>query len=270
MAIKVKAGTPEGVHSNIPRTDDDRDVTEFDESTPRSRPTDVTELRGRGKNGREMVGVLDERSPTQVDQDANRARRSRRRIDMSGNTKEDDIAWMERKARCDSRRTEGVGGSGYATCRGVKALNVESGSKAEVIDKRDTSCPNKISLGYNHGRAGLLRGDKHFVNPMVEALTGETNQGNPFDIPAVGSTKPRTLSEAMTELVLRFKLFVVAVWLPEDYEVVQKQPLVDVKEFIAEARALWDSYEPLLGGQNTTTILQVEAPPELEEEENNG
>ena len=53
--------------------------------------------------------------------------------------------------------------------------------------------------------------------------------------------------------------------MPEGYEVVQKQPLVDVKQFIAEARALWDSYEPLLGRRNTTTVLQVEAPPEEDE-----
>jgi hypothetical protein len=147
-----------------------------------------------------------------------------------------------------------------------RGLEVIAGSRVEMEEQRDTSCPNKISLGYNHGRDGLPWGAEHFEDPMTEALTGETNQMNPFDPPAVGSTKPRTLSEAMTELKLRFNLFMVAIWIPEGYEVVQKQPLMDVKEFIAQARALWDSYEPLLGRRNTTTVLQVEAPPELEDE----
>jgi hypothetical protein len=43
--------------------------------------------------------------------------------------------------------------------------------------------------------------------------------------------------------------------------------MVDLsKELKAIAHKLWESYEPLLGAHNTTTVLQVEAPPELEEE----
>ena len=196
MTLRVKAGTPEGVHSNIPGTNEKENVREFDESEERSRPTNVI------------------------------------------------------------------------TPKKVRGLEVIAGSMREVITERDTTCVNKVDLGYNHGREGLPWGDEHFTNPMGKALTGETNQGNPFDIPAAGSTKPRTLSEAMAELVFRFKILMVEIWMPEGYEVVQKQPLVDVKQFIAEARALWDSYEPLLGVHNAVTVLQVEAPPE--EDETNG
>ena len=170
---------------------------------------------------------------------------------------EDEEAWDKRRTSCAKRR-------------GVKALNVESGSRVEILEKRDTSCPNKVSIGYNHGREGLPWGAEHFVDPMGEELTGEISQGNPFGPPAVGSTKPRTLSEAMSELTLRLRLLMVACFIPKDYEVVQKQPLSDIKEFIAQARELWDSYEPLLGTRYKSgdMTLQVEAPPELEDENN--
>jgi len=140
-------------------------------------------------------------------------------------------------------------------------VTIEAGT-TEIFKKH----PTTRKPGYARERVYTDERAETFQRQMEEGLTEETNQGNPFDPPAVGSTKPRTLSESMQEVVLRFKLMMVAIWLPSDYEVVQKQPLVDVKQFIEEARLLWDSYEPLLGRRNTTTVLQVEAPPELEEE----
>jgi hypothetical protein len=105
--------------------------------------------------------------------------------------------------------------------------------------------------------------------------TEETNQRNPFEFPAFEKANSETLTGRMQELVLRLKLFMVQVFLPGGYEVVPpRRPmpdpmLVDLShELQAIARKLWDSYEPLLGNQNTTLHLQVEAPPELEEEEN--
>ena len=204
------------------------------------------------------------------DQAANHARRAERRDMNKAATGEEPKRRLGNDESEMKPKTWYVVNTPSEKTSRVKALSVESGSRAEVINKRDTSCPNRISVGYNHGQEGLPWGEEHFVNPMGEALTEETSQVNPFDPPAVGSTKPRTLSEAMTELKLRFNLFMVALWIPEGYEVVQKQPLVDVKEFIAQARALWDSYEPLLGMRYKSgdAILQVEAPPELEEETN--
>ena len=195
MAINVKAGTPAGVHSNIPGSQTKENVKEFDETEKRSHPDDVTELVGRGKSDATIKagGILDHLKDFPTEQP-------------------------------------------------------KPGHPRERI--------------YTDERA------ENFQRQMEEGFsTGETNQGNPFDIPAAGSTKPRTLSESVQEVVFRFKLFVVACWLPEGYEVVQKAPMIDVRNFLANARELWQSYEPLLGKRvKTDSILQVEAPPEEDEE----
>ena len=101
---------------------------------------------------------------------------------------------------------------------------------------------------------------------------GETNQVNPFEFPVAESTKPRTLSEAVQEVTLRFKLMMVEVWLPKDYRVLPpKGPVpnpmtVDLsRELKAIATKLWDSYEPRLGAHHVVSVLQVEAPPEEDE-----
>ena len=198
MTVKVKAGTPDGVHSSIPNRPGKAVVKDFDESKERSRPTNVTELRGRGKGD-----VTIEVGSTEIFQK-------------------------------------------HPTTR-------KPGHAAERVFVEDRI--------YTDNRAEI------FLGQMEEGFsTEEPNQGNPFDPPAVGSTKPRTLSEAMAELVFRFKILMVEIWMPEGYEMVRKQVRVDVKKFIVQAHALWDSYEPLLGRRNTTTVLQVEAPPELEDE----
>jgi hypothetical protein len=119
-----------------------------------------------------------------------------------------------------------------------------------------------------------LAGSEQFLEAMEEGFSAEeTSQSNPFEFPAAISTKPRTFSEAVQEVTLRFKLMMVACWLPKDYRVLPPQRpmpdpmMVDLsKELKAIAHKLWESYEPLLGAHNTTTVLQVEAPPELEEE----
>jgi hypothetical protein len=102
--------------------------------------------------------------------------------------------------------------------------------------------------------------------------TEETSQWNPFEFPAAVSTKPRTFSEAVQELTLRFKLMMVACWLPKDYRVLPPQRpmpnpmMVDLSlELKAIATKLWDSYEPRLGVHNAVAVLQVEAPPEEDE-----
>lgn len=112
-----------------------------------------------------------------------------------------------------------------------------------------------------------------FLKQMEEGFSPEeTDQGNPFEFPAVESTKPRTLSEAVQEVTLRFKLMMVACWLPKDYRVLPpKGPVpnpmtVDLsRELKALATKLWDSYEPRLGAHHRVTVLQVEAPPEEDE-----
>lgn len=194
MTIKVKAGTPAGVHSTIPSTKTKENVKEFDESEGRSHPDDVTELVGRGKS----------------------------------------------------------------------AATVKAGGLLDHLKDFPTARPEP-----GHARERVYTDDRAdiFQRQMEEGFsTGETNQGNPFDIPAVGSTKPRTLSESVQEVVFRFKLMMVEVFIPEGYEVVQKEPMIDVRNFLANARELWQSYEPLLGKRvKTDSILQVEAPPEEDE-----
>ena len=187
MTIKVKAGTPTGVHSAIPNITSKEDVTEFDESIPRSRPADVT---------------------------------------------------IE------------VGSTEFFKDRPTTRKPGHAAERVYVDDRV-----------YTDKRAGT------FLKRMEEGFSAEeTNQGNPFGPPAAGSTKPRTLSEAMTELVFRFRLLMVEVFLPEDYEVVQVAPQRFLRDFLMEARELWQSYEPLLGKRvKSDSILQVEAPPEEDE-----
>ncbi|KKM88713.1 hypothetical protein LCGC14_1256080 [marine sediment metagenome] len=249
MSIKVKSGTPAGVHRDIPGTSGKDDVREFDESEKRSRPTDVTELRGKGKNGRDVVGVLDERSPTQIDQDANRDRRRQRRRGLNVDSGS--------RVEMEERRELGKGD-----------VTIEVGSteifKTHPTTRKPGHAAERVYVDdriYTDKRAGT------FLKRMEEGFSAEeTNQGNPFGPPAAGSTKPRTFSEAMQELVFRFRLLMVEVFLPEDYEVVQVAPQRFLRDFLMEARELWQSYEPLLGRRiKSDSILQVEAPPEEDE-----
>ncbi len=194
MTLKVKAGTPSGVHRDIPGTSGKDDVREFDESERRSRPTDVTELRGRGKED----------------------------------------------------------------------INLRAGGLNDVLKDHPTVRPKD---GYARERVYTDKRAGTFLKQMEEGFSpGETNQVNPFGPPAVGSTKPRTLSEAMRELVFRFKILMVEIFMPEGYEVVQVAPQRFLRDFLLEARELWRSYEPLLGRRvKSDSILQVEAPPEEDE-----
>lgn len=119
-----------------------------------------------------------------------------------------------------------------------------------------------------------IGGTPKFINAMGKGYSAEeTSQVNPFEFPAAGSTKPKTLSESIQEVALRFKLLMVALWLPKDYRVLPPQApmpdpmMVDLSvELRALARKLWDSYEPLLGAQNTVSVLQMEAPPEEDDD----
>jgi len=155
-------------------------------------------------------------------------------------------------------------------------LNVKAGTAKEVCGHSEGSRKNESRDYSTETKADILAPypSDDFVTQMEEGFSPEeTNQGNPFEFPAAGSTKPRTFSEAVQEVVLRFQLLMVECWLPKDYRVLPPQKpmpdpmLVDLnKELQALAKKLWDSYEPLLGAHNTTTVLQVEAPPELEDE----
>ena len=153
------------------------------------------------------------------------------------------------------------------TPKGVDAAIHNAATKEEVRDYSDSPVPRNCRKTEEQVRESA----NDFLQQMEEGFSSEeANQGNPFDIPAVGSTKPRTTAEAFAELAFRIRILMVECFLPKGYEVVQTKPLKEMVDFVGLARELWASYEPLLGGRNTTTILQVEAPPELEEEENNG
>jgi hypothetical protein len=154
-------------------------------------------------------------------------------------------------------------------------LNVKAGTAKEVCGHSEGSRKHESRDYSTETKEQILAPypSDDFVAQMEEGFSpGETSQANPFEFPAAVSTKPRTFSEAVEEVVLRFKLMMVACWLPKDYRVLPPQKpmpdpmLVDLnKELQAIARKLWDSYEPLLGAQHPVTVLQVEAPPEEDE-----
>jgi len=154
-------------------------------------------------------------------------------------------------------------------------LNVKAGTAKEVCGHSEGSRKNESREYSAETKADILAPypSDGFVAQMEEGFSQEeTSQSNPFEFPAVGSTKPRTFSEAVSEFVLRFQLLMVACWIPKDYRVMPPQRpmpdpmMVDLSiELKAIATKLWDSYEPLLGAHNPVTVLQVEAPPELED-----
>ena len=144
---------------------------------------------------------------------------------------------------------------------------VRVGTREEIMG-RDTSCENRVDLAPAFGRDGKPWGVERFCEQMEEGLSPEeTNQSNPFNTPAGNGTN-LTLSEQMATLALRFRLLMVEVFLPRDYEVVQVAPQRFLREFLSEARQLWKSYEPLLGVHNPVTILQIENP--FEEDQPHG
>jgi hypothetical protein len=152
------------------------------------------------------------------------------------------------------------------TPKGVHSSIAQGVGKEEVREYSDSpAARNKRKVSPYPNEA--------FLEQMEEGFSpGETNQMNPFEFPAAVSTKPRTFSEAVQELTLRFKLMMVACWLPKDYRVLPPQMpmpnpmMVDLSlELKAIATKLWDSYEPRLGVHNAVAVLQVEAPPEEDE-----
>jgi hypothetical protein len=154
-------------------------------------------------------------------------------------------------------------------------LHVKAGTAKEVCGHSEGSRKHEVRDYSAETKAEILAPypSDDFVAQMEEGFSPEeTNQSNPFEFPAVRSTKPRTFSEAVQEVTLRFKLMMVACWLPKDYRVLPPQKpmpdpmMVDLSiELKAIAKKLWESYEPLLGVHNTVSVLQVEAPPEEDE-----
>jgi hypothetical protein len=146
-----------------------------------------------------------------------------------------------------------------------KAINVDV---AETFRGKTPTCPSgrpgRIEVG---GAEAQPAGCSEFLNAMEEGFSPiETNQPNPFNTPGFEKANSETLGGRIQDLIKQLRLTLVHTFLPSGYEVIESGPLLDVKEFCEQARKFWDAYEPLLGRGNTTTVLQVEAPAELEED----
>jgi len=143
-----------------------------------------------------------------------------------------------------------------------KAINVYTGDSSGMIHQDKTPIKRVESEPFVGTRVGckgepVIAGTEKFLGAMEEGFSPEeTNQLNPFTLPARKST---TRWE-------RWCMKIVDFFLPEGFEVIESEPFLNIQEFCDQARRFWDAYEPLLGGRNTVTVLQVEAPAELEED----
>ncbi len=155
-----------------------------------------------------------------------------------------------------------------------KAMNIKSGTKEEVGSgkgKSDTRIgPGGKGSSWSRSIETGVYPSKKFVSAMEEALSAEETSQGVFDSPAFKIAESETTQGQMRELVLRFKLFLTSLFLPAGYEVLRK-PTNKIssedfgREFFAQAKALWESYEPHLGVHNTVTVLRLDDPTELEE-----
>ena len=143
-----------------------------------------------------------------------------------------------------------------------KAINVTAGGG--TLFCCDTKHEDHVPI---QERKPVLAGSPEFIKAMESGFsTGETNQQNPFNTPEFEKANSETLAGRMQEVTRSFRLMLVELFLPKGYEVVESEPFLDTQEFCEQALKFWDAYEPLLGRRNTVTVLQVEAPAELEED----
>ena len=146
-----------------------------------------------------------------------------------------------------------------------KAINVSVGGGTLFCS--DTSKGEKVPIKVGCKGEPVIAGTPKFLDAMEEGFsTEETNQQNPFNTPEFEKANSETLAGRMQEVTRSFRLMLVELFLPKGYEVVESEPFLDTQEFCAQARRFWEAYEPLLGRGNTVTVLQVEAPAELEED----
>lgn len=119
----------------------------------------------------------------------------------------------------------------------------------------------------NPGVSGQPYPSDRFMDAMEEGFSAEeTNQGGFSNTPAENGT----FQARFLELVKQIRLTLVYAFLPEDYEVVHKQPLKQMRDFLTLARELWNEYEPLLGRRNTPVAAhQIDNPFDEDEEEFN-
>lgn len=141
------------------------------------------------------------------------------------------------------------------------ALNVKAGSPNEITSSKGPGDFDRVSVGAAKPvSSGNYSSSKTFVSAMEEGLSVEEANQNLLDSPAYKKANSETLGGRIQELGVKFRLMMVQIWLPDNYQVVRKQQMLDAREFLVKARELWQSYEPLLGGRNTTSVLQVDAP----------
>ncbi len=248
MTVNVKAGNPEGVHDNIPGGSTKAIVRDYSDIEAREEHDAALEKKTDALL-KEMGADLAVKAGTPKEIHAAIPGDPGKAVvrDYSDNVK---VGWYGSTERDGPNYIGKEHAPGFGNSKQIKlTLPQETERSNAFIDQMEK---------------GFSSEDAEETNQLLDAI---------FESPAYKKAKAKTLGGRLVELGLRFKLLVVEYWLPKGYRVlpppepVPDRVLVDLSvELKALALKLWESYEPQLGIHNVVTVLQMEAPPEEDED----